>query len=104
MKTFKNFVAGAWVEPSTGQYFDNINPADTTDIMGRFPLATGAELEKAVATAKHARGRWPRTPAPDARERRSRAQDWRAPRNDGHARLRAARTWFDDGGCPATWS
>mgnify|MGYP006137652833 CR=1 FL=1 len=24
MKTFRNFVAGAWVEPSTGDDFDNV--------------------------------------------------------------------------------
>ena len=28
-KTFKNFIAGEWVAPSTDAYFDNRNPADT---------------------------------------------------------------------------
>ena len=39
MKTFKNFIAGKWVEPSTGEYFSNVNPADTSDVIGRFPLS-----------------------------------------------------------------
>src|SRR3569832_963467 len=64
MKTFKNFVAGAWVEPSTGEYFDNINPADTTDDIGRFPLSGAADVVRAVASAKWGVVRWSRTPAP----------------------------------------
>jgi acyl-CoA reductase-like NAD-dependent aldehyde dehydrogenase len=64
MKTFKNFIAGAWVEPSTGEYFDNVNPADTTDIIGRFPLSAAADVERAVASAKKGFARWSRTPAP----------------------------------------
>ena len=64
MKTFKNFVAGAWVEPSTGKYFDNINPADTTDVIGRFPLSSAADVNRAVASAKRGFERWRRTPAP----------------------------------------
>ena len=27
-EAFKNFIAGEWVAPSTGEYFDNRNPAD----------------------------------------------------------------------------
>jgi acyl-CoA reductase-like NAD-dependent aldehyde dehydrogenase len=64
MKTFKNFIAGAWVEPSSGEYFDNVNPADTTDIIGRFPLSSKADVERAVASAKKGFSRWSRTPAP----------------------------------------
>ena len=52
MKTFKNFVAGAWVEPSTGEYFENVNPADTTDVIGRFPLSAAADVERAVAVGE----------------------------------------------------
>src|SRR5687768_4288559 len=64
MKLFKNFIAGAWVEPSSGAYFDNVNPADTTDIVGRFPLSTRADVDKAVASAQRGFERWRRTPAP----------------------------------------
>ena len=44
MKTFKNFIAGEWVAPSTGEYFDNVNPADTTDVIGRFPLSSAGDV------------------------------------------------------------
>ena len=64
MRLFKNFIAGAWVEPSTGAYFDNVNPADTTDVIGRFPLSARADVDKAVASAQRGFERWRRTPAP----------------------------------------
>jgi aldehyde dehydrogenase (NAD+) len=64
MKLFKNFIGSSWVEPSTGAYFDNINPADTTDIIGRFPLSTRADVDKAVASAQRGFDRWRRTPPP----------------------------------------
>src|SRR5687768_13687435 len=64
MKLFKNFIAGAWVEPTTEAYFDNVNPADTTDIIGRFPLSARADVDKAVASAQRGFERWRKTPAP----------------------------------------
>ena len=65
MKTFRNFVAGSWVEPSTGEYFDNVNPADTSDVIGRFPLSGQDDVDRAVASARRGFERWKRTPAPE---------------------------------------
>lgn len=64
MRTLQNFIAGAWVDPSTGKYFDNVNPADTSDIIGRFPLSAAADVAKAVESAKRGFELWKRTPAP----------------------------------------
>lgn len=64
MKTFRNFIAGEWVAPSSGEYFDNVNPADTNDVIGRFPLSGVDELERAVASAARGFEQWKRTPAP----------------------------------------
>jgi acyl-CoA reductase-like NAD-dependent aldehyde dehydrogenase len=64
MKTFKNFIDGEWVAPSTGEYFANVNPADTSDEIGRFPLSGQEDVERAVAAAKRGFERWKRTPAP----------------------------------------
>src|SRR5919202_3402371 len=64
MRIFKNFVAGAWVGPSSGEYFDNVNPADTCDVVGRFPLSTREDVDRAVASAKRGFELWRRTPAP----------------------------------------
>ena len=49
---FRNFIAGEWVEPSTGDYFDNVNPADTSDVVGRFPLSGIEDVERAVESAQ----------------------------------------------------
>ncbi|MBX3133466.1 MAG: aldehyde dehydrogenase family protein [Gemmatimonadaceae bacterium] len=64
MKTFLNYIAGAWVEPSTGKYRDNVNPADTTDVIGKFPLSAANDVAAAVASAQRGFELWKRTPAP----------------------------------------
>ena len=35
-KTFKNFIGGEWVESRTGHTFENLNPADTREVVGVF--------------------------------------------------------------------
>ena len=62
--TFQNFIGGAWVAPAAGAYFDNVNPADTRDLIGRFPRSGAADVEAAVASATRGFDRWRRTPAP----------------------------------------
>ncbi|MEO7042948.1 MAG: aldehyde dehydrogenase family protein [Gemmatimonadaceae bacterium] len=64
MKIFKNFVAGAWVEPSTGKYFENRNPADRNDVIGKFPLSNSTDVDRAVASARRGFELWKATPAP----------------------------------------
>src|SRR3954454_20743575 len=64
MKTFKNFINGKWTEPSSGEYFENANPADSGDRIGRFPLSNAEDLELAVQSAKRGFELWRRTPAP----------------------------------------
>jgi aldehyde dehydrogenase (NAD+) len=63
-KTFKNFIGGRWVAPSTGKYFENRNPADTSDLIGRFPDSSAADVAEAVKSAKRGFELWRRTPAP----------------------------------------
>lgn len=62
--TFKNFIAGQWVLPVEGKHFENINPADLTDVVGHFPSSTAADVDAAVASAKRGFEIWSRTPAP----------------------------------------
>ncbi|HEX2718531.1 MAG TPA: aldehyde dehydrogenase family protein [Gemmatimonadaceae bacterium] len=64
MKTFRNFIAGEWVAPSSGDYFENRNPADVGDVIGKFPLSTAGDVERAVKSAKRGFEEWRRTPAP----------------------------------------
>ncbi len=63
-KVFRNFIGGDWVEPSSNDYFDNVNPADTTDIIGRFPKSSAEDVERAVASATRGFEQWRRVPAP----------------------------------------
>ncbi|MBA2292818.1 MAG: aldehyde dehydrogenase family protein [Gemmatimonadales bacterium] len=63
-KTFKNYIAGKWVAPTTGRYLENRNPADTTDLIGRFPLSGAADIDAAVRSAQDGFERWSRMPAP----------------------------------------
>ncbi|HET9454237.1 MAG TPA: aldehyde dehydrogenase family protein [Gemmatimonadaceae bacterium] len=63
-KKFQNFIAGKWVDASSGETFENRNPADTTDLIGTFPLSTLEDVDRAVASAARGFEVWKRTPAP----------------------------------------
>src|SRR5690349_12017418 len=64
MKSFKNFIAGKWVEASSGSTFENRNPADWNDVIGTFPRSGAEDVERAVESAKRGFALWSRTPAP----------------------------------------
>ena len=64
MKHWSNFIGGAWVPPISGTYIDNRNPADTRDVIGRFPKSDAADVNRAVASAQRGFEQWRRTPAP----------------------------------------
>src|SRR4051812_36581467 len=64
MKKFNNFINGKWVAPESGEYFDNRNPADRGDVIGKFPLSDRRDVERAVESAKRGFALWRRTPAP----------------------------------------
>ncbi len=61
---FHNFIAGRWGPAASGATFEDINPADTTDIVGRFPRSGQADVDAAVRSAQRGFERWSRTPAP----------------------------------------
>ena len=63
-KKYHNYIGGEWVKSSSGEWFDNVNPADTSDIVGRFPASNEEDMENAIAAAKGAADKWRRTPAP----------------------------------------
>ena len=63
-KKHLNFIAGEWVEPASGDYFENINPADTTDVIGLWPRSNTTDLARAVESAKRGFEQWRKTPAP----------------------------------------
>ena len=62
--TFRLFIAGEWVESTSGATFESGNPADTRDVVGRFQQGTAADVARAVRAAEQAGALWRRTPAP----------------------------------------
>jgi len=62
---FGNFIGGEWVDSVTGETFENINPADRTEVLGRFPRSNSADIDRAVQAAKEAYPKWMATPAPE---------------------------------------
>jgi aldehyde dehydrogenase (NAD+) len=63
-KVFRNFIDGEWVESASGQTFQNLNPADTREVVGIFQRSGKAEVDAAVTAAGQAFDRWRLTPAP----------------------------------------
>ena len=61
---FQNFIAGEWVEATSGETFDNINPARVDDVVGRFPKSGEQDVSRAVQSALRGFEVWRRTPAP----------------------------------------
>jgi len=68
VKKYLNYIGGEWVKSLSGEWFDNINPADTSDIVGRFPLSNADDVNRAVDAANSAAKRWRLTPAPKRAE------------------------------------
>src|SRR3954470_2471041 len=63
-KTFRNLIGGEWVAPSNGAYLENRNPADTADLIGRFPDSDAPDVVAAVRSARRGFALWSKTPAP----------------------------------------
>lgn len=64
MPQFSNYINGEWVAPLSGNYFQNINPADRNDVIGEFPLSSREDVNKAAEAAKAAFAKWKMIPAP----------------------------------------
>src|SRR5687767_14041602 len=67
-KKYHNYIGGEWVKSASGEWFDNVNPADTSDVVGRFPKSNHEDVDRAVEAAKNAAAKWRRTPAPKRAE------------------------------------
>src|ERR1700721_4510985 len=85
-KVFKNFIDGEWVESSTGETFENRNPADTRDVVGIFQKSAKADVDAAVDAAKRAFTKWRLVPAPRRAEVVFRAAEILIERKEDYAR------------------
>jgi len=61
---FLNLINGIWIEPASGNYSDNRNPANNDDLIGIFPLSNEEDVNNAIKAAKTAFEKWRLIPAP----------------------------------------
>ncbi len=59
---FKNCIAGEWAASLTGRTFENMNPADVRDRVGRFQASSADDAKAAVDAAAAAFAGWRATP------------------------------------------
>src|SRR5437667_9254158 len=64
MDNYRNFIGGKWIESTSAKTVNNINPANTNDVIGSNRQATGEEARAAVQGASAAFHGWRATPAP----------------------------------------
>ncbi|HEV2884537.1 MAG TPA: aldehyde dehydrogenase family protein [Pyrinomonadaceae bacterium] len=64
VKTYNNYIGGKWVPSESGEVLENLNPANTEDVIGRFPLSSAVDVNAAVNAAREAFDGWRKTPAP----------------------------------------
>src|ERR1700682_2919682 len=85
-RTYKNFIDGEWVEASTGDTFEDRNPADTRDVVGIFQKSGKADVDAAVEAAKRAFTKWRLVPAPCRAEIVYRAAEMLMERKEEYSR------------------
>ena len=64
MGTYRNDIAGKWVESTSSRTATNVNPANTDDVLGTIRQATREEAKAAVDSAAETFPSWRATPAP----------------------------------------
>jgi alpha-ketoglutaric semialdehyde dehydrogenase len=67
-RLYKNFIGGQWVESSSGQTFNSLNPANREEIVGVFQRSNRDDVVSAIDAAAAAFRSWSHTPAPQRAE------------------------------------
>ncbi|MDE2478155.1 MAG: aldehyde dehydrogenase family protein, partial [Betaproteobacteria bacterium] len=93
-RRYGNFIGGKWVEPASGQYFENVTPV-TGKVFCEVPRSNAEDVERALDAAHAAKQAWGRTSPADRAGILNRIAD-RMQAN--LATLAAAETW--DNGKP----
>src|SRR5688572_15244507 len=60
----RNYVDGEWSESVTRRTVDNLNPADTRQVLGKVVRSSKEDTLRAIEAAKRAFSSWRRVPAP----------------------------------------
>src|SRR5437870_13786768 len=63
-KVYKNFIDGEWVESTTGETFEDRNPADSREVVGIFQKSGKDDVDAAIDAARRAFAKWRLVPAP----------------------------------------
>lgn len=63
-RVYKNYIQGKWRNSLSGETFENINPANSKDVLGRFQKSSREDIALAVDSACAAQALWRKTPAP----------------------------------------
>jgi aldehyde dehydrogenase (NAD+) len=84
--TYKNFIGGRWVAPSSGKMIDNRNPAKNSELIGSFPRSSAKDVDSAVDAAATAWKSWRLVPAPKRAEILFRAAEMIASQKEEFAR------------------
>ena len=61
----RSYVNGRWYHPQSTSISKNINPADTSDVLAEYPLATASDVRQAIDAAVAAWPSWKKTPGPE---------------------------------------
>ncbi|MEM1043100.1 MAG: aldehyde dehydrogenase family protein [Bacteroidota bacterium] len=64
VQTFQNYIGGRWRDASSGETFEDRNPARQSDLIGHFPKSTAEDVDAAVKAARAAYDGWRLMPAP----------------------------------------
>ena len=86
MPTYQNYVDGAWADSSSGELFENRNPANHDELIGLFPKSNQQDVIDAVDAARRAYERWRLVPAPRRAEVLFKAAQLFAERKEALAR------------------
>lgn len=60
----KNFINGEWINSTSGDSFENRNPADKNEVVGVFQKSNGDDIKAAIDAAAEAYKSWRLVPAP----------------------------------------
>src|SRR5215469_13044964 len=84
---YKNFIGGEWVETHTGRSFENLNPADTREVVGVFQRSDAEDVNCAIDAASEAYKKWRLVPAPRRAEMLYKAAEILIGRKEEYAQL-----------------
>ena len=85
-RVLKNFIEGEWVESTSGETFEDRNPADTREVVAIFQKSGKADVDAAVDAAKRAFLKWRLVPAPRRAELIYRAAEILIERKEEYSR------------------